>query len=305
MYMVDEVGHLHFLSFPQDVVWDGAVETLVGGVMEQVSHTLQDQLTRLVEAQNIQTPGENQVSWLVGLPPIWTSPEATQVVILCTQLVLDHALSHSTPSHWSTMVRDLDACILTAQQMLRGRGRSNHPPPQINMPSHSRYDLAEAQSDQQLVPIPSEHNDLDEGEGLPSKPHVEPEDFIQPYMIARLQTVIQVLVQYRNKVQNFLSHSGAGEVARGTEPDPSRPFAWMCTPHFEWSPPATSSPSLCSLACLDARVPYAYRYTGTAPRIMLTPPSERCLLFLMHTINHGSSPFITGMEVHVRVVCVV
>ncbi|KAL5499629.1 hypothetical protein EMCRGX_G011081 [Ephydatia muelleri] len=286
--------HGEELDFMQDVMWDGAAETLVGGVVDQVSHTLQDQLARMAAEHSVQKPGEeNPVSLSAALPPIWSSPEATQIVILYTQLVLDHALSHSTPSHGATMAQDLNTCILTAQQMLRGRDRPHPPPPR----AHSRSDLIEVQSDQQLVPVPSEPNGLDEGEGPSSKPHPEQEDFLQPYMAARLQTIIQILVHYRNKVQHFLSSSGEGEVAQGAEPDLSRSFEWRCTPHFEWSPPtASSSPSLCSLACLDARVPYAYRYTGTSPRIMLTPSSERCLLFLMHTINCGSSPFVSGAE---------
>ena len=293
----------------QGVVWDGAAETLVGEVIGQISRTLQDQLTTMA------APGESQMQLsLGGLPQTWTSTTvATQVVILYTQLVLDHALSSSSsPSHLAAIVQELNTCILTAQQILRGRGKSGqnkpppqtnppppppplqaNPPPQTHTPSHSHTDLVDTQSDQQLVTLPSDSNVLEEGEA-PQKPHISPEDMLQPYMVSRLQAIIQLLVHYRNKVQHFLG--------QGAEFNLGQSFVWKCTPHFVWSPlaPSSSSSSSCSLSCLQAKVPYAYRYTGTAPRIMLTTPTERCLMFLMHTIDQGSSPFLTGPEVCMR-----
>lgn len=255
----------------------------------------------------------------LGLPPTWTSAMATQVVILYTQLLIDHALaSSSTPAHLASIAQELNTCMQTAQQILHGRGkasqtnpppqtiptpqsnstpRSNptpqsNPPPQTHTPSYSHSDLVDTQSDQQLVPLPSDSNIVDEGE-VPQRLHVGPEDMLQPYMVVRLQAIIQTLVHYRSKVQHFLGHLSGAELVQGALPDPSHSFMWQCTPHFEWSPPTPA----CTLSCLQARVPYAYRYTGTAPRLMLTPSSERCLLFLMHTISQGSSPFLTGPEV--------
>ena len=48
------------------------------------------------------------------------------------------------------------------------------------------------------------------------------------------------------------------------------------------------------LPALHASLPYGYHFTGSASRVVLTPETERVILFLLQTVTQGTNTLLTG-----------
>ena len=63
--------------------------------------------------------------------------------------------------------------------------------------------------------------------------------------------------------------------------------------HFDWMNQEQS----CQLAVLHTTLLYGYHYTGSASRVVLTPQTEKAMLFLLHAVRQGNDALLTGAQV--------
>ena len=231
---------------------------------------------------NSDTPrhSENPFSSLNNLPLIWSSPLATQVITLATQIALDIGLNQALQgSDSAKLIENFLAEIfsLTQSAVTLLKEKSVHEY-DVTKPYPSEPSVSQTQENS----TPMHENDTAVDE--PRKPP-------QAYLVSKshtrkMETVITVLSSFRFKADNLRSvlHSVQNML---------NSFHWRSLLHYDWS----TSDSRATIRTLGASLSYGYHYTGSATRLVLTPVTEKSLCFLLGAIRQGSSSLIVGKEV--------
>ena len=106
------------------------------------------------------------------------------------------------------------------------------------------------------------------------------------YQVHKLQNILLVLSQYRQRVSSLTRHI----TESSSTGDLSKSFLWQSMLHYHWS----SQDQSCQLSTLHASLPYGYHFTGSASHVVLTPETERVILFLLQTVTQGTNTLLTG-----------
>ena len=107
----------------------------------------------------------------------------------------------------------------------------------------------------------------------------------------RLRSIVLVLSSALQRGVQYLQQTAGQE--SGTDFLQDGRLRWV------WSEDnAAVNEEPCHLTTLGARVSYGYHYVGGGSRLVLTPATERALIFLLRGVHQGHHSLLTGPEVH-------
>lgn len=104
---------------------------------------------------------------------------------------------------------------------------------------------------------------------------------------SRLRSVLLVLYSHRQRVVEMTRHKEDGGNGCLTS------FLWQSKLHWTWS----ASEKTCHVTTLGARLSYGFHYVGSSSRVVLTPSTERALVFLLQAVDQRNHTMMTGPEV--------
>lgn len=269
----------HFL--PQQakaVPCSGPVEGVLGSLLSSLTSSLHSQLTSAVSSYLLKEDGSHPPLSL--LPSLWAShTAATQVVLLTTQLSLDQALTlalqnkHAIESICAE-IQTVKKLIKTAIAMLQGRPVNQDGGEAKSKHSSEEAAVRETSASGSHFEWPHPYRESDHRDGL------------TPARSSRLQSLLLLLFCHRQTAVNLVQHAKQ-------KSDLSQSYAWQSRLHWSWS----SSDSVCHVTTLGAQLPYAYHYTGSRGRVVLTPSTERALVFLLQAASQRNNTILNGPEV--------
>jgi len=99
-----------------------------------------------------------------------------------------------------------------------------------------------------------------------------------------LQSILLILYSHRQRLQDVEQRGGSS---------PTESFAWQSRLRWSWS----GAERTCHISTAGARLPYGCHYTGSSGRVVLTPSTERALVFLLQAACQGHSTVLNGREV--------
>lgn len=244
------------------------MEGIITSLLTSLTATLRSQLNTAIssfiyKSESTPTP----LSPLSSLPSLWTSQLATQVILLTTQLGLDLALTSALQEmekgNRAALERtstELDKLVRAAVRMLQGQPVA-----------------AEGAEQEQAAPAlrgPYPPNETEEGGRV----------LVSLEQTNCLQSILLILCSHRQQLQDVEQRGGSG---------PTESFAWQSRLRWTWS----STERTCHISTAGASLCYGCHYTGSSGRIVLTPPTERALVFLLQAACQGHSAVLNGREV--------
>ena len=265
----------------------GPVETILKHLLDSLSSTLQDQLTNVITKYVL----KSDTAALSNLPAVWGSSLTTQVTILATQIALEVSLTKATSnqSNLQDLCKEVNSGMATVSQLLHRKISASAgiiipdvaPPSvqQIESQSYLDSNVALKASASNVQEMESTASSEVLQEQLRDNISFQPRDFV-----AKLQSVLLVLFAYRQKIEQLHDK---------TDSDISSSFPWQSMLHFDWS----TRDQRCVLSTLNTSIPYGYHYTGSSGKIVLTPDSERSIVFLLQAVQQGTSTLLTGSAV--------
>ena len=264
-----------------------------------LSSTLHTQLTTTLSTKS--TPSHSHPT-LSNLPLIWGTPLATQIIILITHITAEASLekavletNQTNQQPMKELNNNLNHLIAIATMILKGKSpvitRSNE--------GMGKSPKADSQLDSNVASkwnstdLPDRGEDdsgsKEEGGGFHEEGVRERRCVTPRHQVHKLQNILLVLSQYRQRVSSLTKHitdsSSTGDL--------SKSFLWQSMLHYHWS----SQKQSCQLSTLHASLLYGYHFTGSASRVVLTPETEKVVVFLLRAITHGTNTLLTGPQV--------
>ena len=261
----------------------GTVESIISSLFSSLSSTLRSQLTTAVSSYVLKTEptpsSSSHLAPLSSLPSLWASQVSTQVVLLATQLSLDLAVTaalqeteRGNKSAFENVCTKIDSLVVAALRMLQGQLVDQENFDSKNDPSS----LATAE-EVEWSPYPSQ-----EADKMGRVP-------VTPDQASWLRSILLLLTSHR---QRALEMAALSEES-GRESGLLTSFLWQSRLHWTWS----SSERMCHIDTLGARLPYGCHYTGSCTHVVLTPSTERAVVFLLQEAGRGTNTLLTGPEV--------
>ncbi len=288
----------------QHVVCGGPVDAMLTHLFTSLSTTLQDQLTIAITKHILRSDASSsQSSTLTSLPAIWSSSFATQVTVLSTQIALELCMASAVEETSSTqskaplqeLYKEIGSLIAAASQLVHGKSSVTETIPET-------CSVAVPQSDSQLcldsnIALRASASNVHGVESALSSELLIPDlqrvlrpsglshGYVSRDQTNKLQIVLLILSAYRQKIEQLCNLN--------CSPKLSGSFLWQSMLRFNWS----SREQRCYLSTLDARIFYGNHYSGSWMKVVLTPATEKVLVFLLKAVQEGSSPLIQGPPV--------
>ena len=250
----------------QSVPCAGSVEGTITSLLTSLTATLRSQLNTAISSfvcKSESTP--SPPSLLSSLPPLWTSQLATQVILLATQLGLDLALTsalrETEKGHRTALesaCTELDELVQTAVRMLQGQPAAPEGAEQEQVVQSRPYPPSEREERGRVLVSLEQSNCL--------------------------QSILLILYSHRQRLQHVEQRGGSS---------PTESFAWQSRLRWSWS----GAERTCHISTVGAGLPYGCHYTGSSGRVVLTPSTERALVFLLQAACQGYSTVLSGREV--------
>lgn len=287
----------------QGVQCEGPVDGIITKLMTSLSSTLQSQLTNVVtkyiKTTTHPTDKAAQFDSLVNLPDVWKSNLSTQIVILATQIALDLALSKAVKiaakDKNGSSLEDLKTEIASLSKTVTGFLKGTIPVPEDATKLTEALGLVQSESqvniDSNIALKASASNIHAEESSLSCGVLFEVESSnshnkqISRHQICKFQSLLLVLSNFRTKCKLMLK----------VEPisDMKESFEWQSLVHYKW----LSREHKCVISSLNAKLDYGYQYTGSSPRILVTPQMEKTVYSLIQTTSRGGGALLSGEEV--------
>ena len=229
-------------------------------------------------------------------------PLATQITILVTHVTAEASLekavletSQANQQPMKELNNNLNNLIAMATMILKGKspvvtrsGEGTGKSPKADSQLDSNVALKWSSSD---PPDGGEDGSgsKEEGGGLHEEGVRERRGVTPRYQVHKLQNILLVLSQYRQRVSSLTKHITDSNSTGGL----SKSFLWQSMLHYHWS----SQEQSCQLSTLHASLSYGYHFTGSASRVVLTPETERVMLFLLRAVTQGTNTLLTGPQV--------
>ena len=260
-------------SFIQSVPCAGTVESIITSLFSSLRSTLHSQLGTAMNSLAVATPPSSTLS---HLPSLWSSHLATQVVLLATRLGLDAALSAAVQeteergdrASLQGICDGINELVTVAVRMLQG----------------TRLPVTEGESNMSTIaetPTPSVNDSRQQSRSLP----------VTSEQANRLESILLVLHSHLQAAVEMMTQHN--EAVGGNS------FSWRSRLHWTWSDTNKLREESCLVATLGASLPYGYHYVGSGGRVVLTPSTEKALVFLLQAVHHGHDTILNGPEVHV------
>lgn len=249
------------------------MESIISSLFSSLNSTLRSQLATATSSfvlKNEATP-----SFPSYLPSLWSSPLSTQIVLLATQLSLDTAITSAIQQAergnkhcLESFCEEMDKLVAAGVKMLQGQpaeseGEDSSIPAHMDAPGESY--------------LPRER---DSASGAPVAPH----------QAVRLRSILLILHSHHQRALKMTQHVGEESISGSTS------FLWEGTLHWTWS----SNERTCNVTTLGAQLSYGFHYMGTASHVVLTPSTERALVFLLQAVHQGNNTIMTGLEVRLH-----
>ena len=238
------------------------MENIISSLFSSLHSTLRSQLSSAI---TLLTPSSPSLSLL---PTLWSSGLSTQIILLATQITLDMALetSHRTATE-SGEKTSLESLCEEIKELVTKAVRQLQVYPGQSVRSENG---------------PGEEGVMKEpgGAGIASASVTrEQANHLKSVIFALsscLQRAVECLQQTTKNTGNadFLKQHGR--------------LQWV------WS---GDNEEACHLTTVGARLSYSYHYVGGGSRLVLTPATERTLVFLLRAVHHGHHSLLTGPEV--------
>ena len=170
---------------------------------------------------------------------------------------------------------DMDKLMETAVKMLQGH-------PVANLMEHEKVDSNDTSSPTASVSAtedPYPHRSM--AGGVP----------VTHDQASRLRSVLLILNSHRQRAVEMTQLEGGNDGDSGKGRLSS--FFWQSRLHWTWS----ESEKTCHMTTLGARLSYGFHYVGSSSRVVLTPSTERALVFLLRAVHQGTNTLMTGPEV--------
>lgn len=199
-------------------------------------------------------------------------------MLLATQLTLDTAIAsviqqaeRGNKHGLESFCEEMDKLVASGVKMLQGQpaeseGEDSSIPAHIDAPGEPY--------------LPRER---DSASGVPVTPH----------HAVRLRSVLLILHSHHQRALKITQHVGEEPVSGSSH---LTSFLWEGSLHWTWS----STERTCNVTTLGAQLSYGFHYMGTASRVVLTPSTERALVFLLQAVHQGNSTIMTGLEVRLH-----
>ena len=108
---------------------------------------------------------------------------------------------------------------------------------------------------------------------------------------SRLRSVLLILNSHHQRAVEMTQFEGGGDEDGGKGHLNS--FFWKNRLHWMWS----QSEKMCHMTTLGAQLSYGFHYVGSSSRVVLTPSTERALVFLLRAVHQGTNTLMNGPEV--------
>ena len=288
------------------------MESILTQLLTSLSSTLHTHLTNtitkhLLARSTPSTPHPQPA--LANLPLVWNRPLATQVVVLATQVAAELCLVKAVQDSRSDnqqplkeLSKEIDRLISIAIQILKGKSPVSdrdddavgESAPQAQLPeSYSDYsalrsNIADVPGGREGRPGSGYEASMEERRGLHEGPERRGRGVVPRDHVHRMQSVLLVLSVYKRRCKSltkYLTNPSSGDL--------NKSFLWQSMLHFDW----LSQEQSCQLSALHTTLPYGYHYTGSASRVVLTPQTEKVMLFLLQAVSQGTNTLLTGAQV--------
>ena len=205
-----------------------------------------------------------------NFPSLWSSQLSTQIVLLATQLGLDKSLlaalqqaeEKGDRTFLQSICNEIHELMAVAVKLLQG----HQFPITEEEPATARDPNAvDTQHHSRSVPVTSEQTD-------------------------RLRSILLILHSHLQK---------AMEMNQDENID-TKSFSWQSGLHWTWSDGSKLDES-CHVTTIGAHLSYGYHYVGSGSRIVLTPSTERALVFLVQTVHQGHNTLMNLEEASISI----
>ena len=195
------------------------------------------------------------------------------------------------------MRKELDRLIAIAIQNLKGKSpvgdRDDDDMRESEPPSQQPENYSDSSANTANIPEGGEGShsceaSVEERRGLREGPERRRKGMVSRDHVHRMQNILLVLSVYKQRsktLSKYLTNPSSGDL--------SKSFLWQSMLHFDWM----SQEQSCQLSVLHTTLPYGYHYTGSASRVVLTPQTEKAMLFLLHAVRQGNNALLTGAQV--------
>lgn len=259
------------------------MESILTSLFSSLHSTLRTQLTTAMTSF-VTKPGSSLSSApppLSLLPHLWSSQLSSQVVLLATQLSLDAAVTAALEATGkgdsdalSKVSGEMDQLMSAAVKLLQGQ-----------LQPETEFNGVESNRSSDVGPTAGTNATervLATSVGIASVP-------VTSDQAGQLRNILLLLHSHHQLAVTLSQQSREGDDGS----DLLSGFLWQSRLHWAWS-----SEGHCHMTTLGARLPYGYHYTGSGSgRLVLTPSTEKALVFLLQAVHQGQSPLVTGPEV--------
>ena len=210
-------------------------------------------------------PTTSSSSPLSRLPSLWCSGHSTQIILLTTQISLDVALETSLQTAAEGI--SLEALCEEMQELVTKAVR--------------------------MLQVFPEQGQNVESEGEPVNVlEGHQESSVTREQANRLRSIVLVLSSALQRGVQYLQQMAGQESGTNFLQDGRLRWVWS-------EDSAGTNEKVCHLTTLGARMSYRYHYVGGGSRLVLTPATERALVFLLSGVHQGHHSLLTGPEVHI------
>lgn len=224
------------------------------------------------------------VSLTNKLPHIWSSPLATQIVTLATQIALEIGLNQALQNGDSVKLlkvfrKEIISLVSLAVTSLKGK-------------SLVEEDVTRTQPSDSQRHISTNDQDHDTNVTIKQGGVSQNQKHSRSYLVpkshtAKMETIVTLLTTFQHKLKGLQSVMSSVRNITSS-------FHWQSMLHYNWS----THDSQASISAMGSSLSYGYHYTGSAMRLVLTPLMERSMCFLLDAVKQGNSSLILGKEVN-------
>ena len=112
-----------------------------------------------------------------------------------------------------------------------------------------------------------------------------------PSQIQKISNIIAMLSHKRNLVQRLMEHRQEWEALK----NPIDSFDWQCHARYRWE----EEQQACKVDILDMQFDYGFEYQGSAPRLVLSPLTDKCFVGLAQAVKNKLVGVCTGTFVSI------
>ena len=241
------------------------MESVITSLFSSIRSTLRSQLSSAMASHTLPTSSSSSSSPLSLLPSLWCSGHSTQIILLTTQISLDVALETSLQTAAEGI--SLEALCEEMQELVTKAVR--------------------------MLQVFPEQGQNVESEGEPVNVlEGHQESSVTREQANRLRSIVLVLGSALQRGVQYLQQMAGQESGTNFLQDGRLRWVWS-------EDSAGTNEEVCHLTTLGARMSYRYHYVGGGSRLVLTPATERALVFLLRGVHQGHHSLLTGPEVHI------